>query len=83
MAAGSTHVDRLRSTLSGVEAAIEVCESARDLVALHRLRVEVSEKLDLIESDVEEEGTGLDEFTRALLAKRGAGSAVGGRAADC
>lgn len=79
MATGSTaHVDRLRSTLAGIEAAIEGCDSARDLVALHRLRVEVSEKLDAIESDVAEEGTGLDEFTRALIAKRGPGAAASG-----
>lgn len=77
-AESSAHVDRLRDTLSGIESAIDVCESARDLVALHRLRVEVSEKLDVIESDVVEEGTGLDEFTRALLAKRGPGAAATG-----
>ena len=82
MAAGQGHLDRLRSTLDELDAALADCDSKRDLVALHRLRVEVSEKLDNLESDAEEEGTGLDEFTRALLAKRGAGSAVGGRAAD-
>lgn len=82
MAAGQGHLDRLRSTLDELDAALADCDSKRDLVALHRLRVEVSEKLDNLESNVEEEGTGLDEFTRALWAKRGAGSAVGGRAAD-
>ena len=82
MAAGQGHLDRLKSTLDELDAALADCDSKRDLVALHRLRVEVSEKLDAIESDVEEEGTGLDEFTRALLAKRGSGSAVGGRTAD-
>ena len=82
MAAGQSHIDRLRSTLAELDAALADCDSKRDLVALHRLRVEVSEKLDNLESDAEEEGTGLDEFTRALLAKRGAGSAVGGRTAD-
>ena len=83
VAVGEGHVDRLRSTLADLDAAVADCDSKRDLVALHRLRVEVSEKLDAVESNVEEEGTGLDEFTRALLAKRGSGSAVGGRAADC
>lgn len=82
MAAGQGHIDRLRSTLDELDVALSDCDSKRDLVALHRLRVEVSEKLDNLESNVEEEGTGLDEFTRALWAKRGAGSAVGGRAAD-
>ena len=82
MAAGQGHLDRLRSTLDELDAALADCDSKRDLVALHRLRVEVSEKLDNLESNVEEEGTGLDEFTRALWAKRGAGPAVGGRAAD-
>lgn len=82
MAASGAHIDRLKKTLEDLDEAVVSCESNRDLVALHRLRVEVSEKLDNLESDVEEEGTGLDEFTRALLAKRGAGSAVGGRAAD-
>lgn len=82
MAAGQGHLDRLRSTLDELDAALADCDSKRDLVALHRLRVEVSEKLDNLESNVEEEGTGLDEFTRALWAKRGAGSAVGGRTAD-
>lgn len=81
-AQSSPHVERLRATLSELDEAVASCESNRDLVALHRLRVEVSEKLDNLESDVEEEGTGLDEFTRALWAKRGAGSAVGGRTAD-
>lgn len=82
MAAGQGHIDRLKSTLAELDVALADCDSKRDLVALHRLRVEVSEKLDNLESNVEEEGTGLDEFTRALWAKRGAGSAVGGRAAD-
>lgn len=80
MAAGDDHLSRLRSTLADLDAALADCDSKRDLVALHRLRVEVSEKLDAIESNVEEGGTGLDEFTRALLAKRGSGSAAGGRA---
>lgn len=82
MAAGQSHIDRLKSTLADLDAALADCDSKRDLVALHRLRVEVSEKLDAIESNVEEGGTGLDEFTRALLAKRGSGSAAGGRAVD-
>lgn len=82
VAVGEGHVDRLRSTLADLDAAVADCDSKRDLVALHRLRVEVSEKLDAVESNAEEEGTGLDEFTRALLAKRGAGTAVGGRTAD-
>ena len=82
MAASGAHIDRLKKTLEDLDEAVASCESNRDLVALHRLRVEVSEKLDNLESDVEEEGTGLDEFTRALWAKRGAGSAVGGRTAD-
>lgn len=82
MAAGDDHLSRLRSTLADLDAALADCDSKRDLVALHRLRVEVSEKLDAIESNVEEGGTGLDEFTRALLAKRGSGSAAGGRAVD-
>ena len=80
MAAGDDHLSRLRSTLADLDAALADCDSKRDLVALHRLRGEVSEKLDAIESNVEEGGTGLDEFTRALLAKRGSGSAAGGRA---
>ena len=82
MAVGDDHLSRLRSTLADLDAALADCDSKRDLVALHRLRVEVSEKLDAIESNVEEGGTGLDEFTRALLAKRGSGSAAGGRTAD-
>ena len=82
MAVGDDHLSRLRSTLADLDAALADCDSQRDLVALHRLRVEVSEKLDAIESNVEEGGTGLDEFTRALLAKRGSGSAAGGRTAD-
>lgn len=82
MAVGDDHLSRLRSTLADLDAALADCDSKRDLVALHRLRVEVSEKLDAIESNVEEGGTGLDEFTRALLAKRGSGSAAGGRAVD-
>lgn len=82
VAAGQGHLDRLKSTLAELDAALADCDSKRDLVALHRLRVEVSEKLDAIESNVEEGGTGLDEFTRALLAKRGSGSAAGGRTAD-
>ena len=82
MAAGQGHLDRLKSTLAELDAAVADCDSKRDLVALHRLRVEVSEKLDNLESNVEEEGTGLDEFTRALRAKRGAGAALGGRSAE-
>ena len=79
MAAGSSpHVERLRSTLSDLDEAVATCESMRDLVALHRLRVEVSERLDNLEADVEEEATGLDEFTAALLAKRGPGAAASG-----
>ena len=78
VAVGEGHVDRLRSTLADLDAAVADCDSKRDLVALHRLRVEVSEKLDAVESNVEEEGTGLDEFTRALRVKRGSGAAASG-----
>lgn len=79
MAAGSSpHVSRLKATLQELDEAVASCESNRDLVALHRLRVEVSEKLDNLEADVDEEGTGLDEFTRALFAKRGPGAAASG-----
>lgn len=84
MAAGNgvgPHFERLKATLAELDVAVASCDSNRDLVALHRLRVEVSEKLDRLESDVSEEGTGLDEFTRALLSKRGPGAAASSRAA--
>lgn len=74
----SPHVERLRSTLAGLDEAVESCDSMRDLVALHRLRIEVSEKLDNLDADVEVEATGLDEFTAALFAKRGSGAAASG-----
>lgn len=76
--AKSDHRERLEDTLAGLETAIRACDSARDLVALHRLRVEVSEKLDALDVDAGEEVTGLDEFTAALRAKRGPGSSAVG-----
>jgi len=69
---------------SGLEAlrdrlatAIDNCDSGRDLAALSRQYVDVTEKLEQIKP-TEKGGTGLDEFTRALRAKRGPGAAASG-----
>lgn len=69
---------------SGLEAlrdrlatAIDNCDSGRDLAALSRQYVDVTEKLEQIKP-AEKGGTGLDEFTRALRAKRGSGAAASG-----
>lgn len=57
--------------------AIDNCDSGRDLAALSRQFVDVTEKLEQIKP-AEKGGTGLDEFTRALEAKRGPGAAASG-----
>ena len=57
--------------------AIDNCDSGRDLAALSRQYVDVTERLEHI-APAEREGTGLDEFTRALRVKRGSGAAASG-----
>lgn len=84
---GEVAADRVRDAegfQSGLEAlrdrlatAIDNCDSGRDLAALSRQYVDVTERLEHI-APAEREGTGLDEFTRALRVKRGSGTAATG-----
>lgn len=79
MAAGRVQdADGLQSGLEALRdrlaTAIDNCDSGRDLAALSKQYVDVAQRLEEL-SPADREGTGLDEFTRALAAKRGSGAA--------
>ena len=76
--AGQGYVEALAALRDEVADSVVATDSAHGKAALARVLLDTLEALEERAEPVSREGTGLDEFTRALRAKRGSGAAASG-----